>query len=166
MIPSPLLQPPHKTSWKYTLFNHLIWNHLMNTFSVIFDTGHALFCVILLRISVIFIHLRKKENTSRADITFQYRRIGGWLSTRCSQLSFQLFSFKKFSMLCFQNHIWIYPEVNTDFTGDLENGSFDLLWLFSPLSLSLLSPSQHVLLSQSHAILLLLSSLQAFSLSS
>ena len=128
--------------------------------------GHALFCVILRRISVIFIHLRKKENTSRADITFQYRRIGGWLSTRCSQLSFQLFSFKKFSMLCFQNHIWIYPEVNTDFTGDLENGSFDLLWLFSPLSLSLLSPSQHVLLSQSHAILLLLSSLQAFSLSS
>ena len=128
--------------------------------------GHALFSVILRRISVIFIHLRKKENTSRADITFQYRRIGGWLSTRCSQLSFQLFSFKKFSMLCFQNHIWIYPEVNTDFTGDLENGSFDLLWLFSPLSLSLLSPSQHVLLSQSHAILLLLSSLQAFSLSS
>ena len=127
---------------------------------------HALFCVILLRISVIFIHLRKKENTSRADITFQYRRIGGWLSTRFSQFSFQLFSFQKFNMLCFQNHIWIYPEVNTDFTGDLENGSFDLLWLFSPLSLSLLSPSQHVLLSQSHAILLLLSSLQAFSLSS
>ena len=166
MIPSPLLQPPHKTSWKYTLFNRLIWNHLMNTFSVIFDTATLCFVWFCAEFRSFLFIWEKKENTARADITFQYRRIGGWLSTRCSQLSFQLFSFKKFSMLCFQNHIWIYPEVNTDFTGDLENGSFDLLWLFSPLSLSLLSPSQHVLLSQSHAILLLLSSLQAFSLSS
>ena len=73
MIPSPLLQPPHKTSWKYTLFNRLIWNHLMNTFSVIFDTATLCFVWFCAEFRSFLFIWEKKENTSRADITFQYR---------------------------------------------------------------------------------------------